>query len=337
MPYYKMSLLPNSTYARPGVPLYATTSGGGTGNPAPQFVATGIAESGGFVSTGAGGNVTLKQGVFETTAVIDPLTNNVDVMRIKSAAGLNRWEVGISGSEDGGNLGSDLFIRPSSDAGSALSTALAILRDTGDVIVSSGNLICNGTGATIGALGDVGGGVLNIRGDTGLGRVYDPVYNPVPPLSNFLVNLSSAIQNGTPAAGSTLVPMGSFTVPATGLYLLSAQTLVNVGIGAGNDIVVGVSDFCSVGLTTSPATPGLATASATLVSPFSMTYTDNTPGGVDYVVTATNALVLTAGVTYIIQAEVYSGITGTLRFPATVGQTGVQFNCRIIPLLANTP
>ena len=330
-----MSLLPNNTFASPGVPLYGTGGGGG-GSTAPQFTATGIADGGGFISTGAGGNVTLKQGVFETTAVIDPLTNNVDVMRIKSAAGLNRWEVGIEGAEAGANAGSNLFILASDDAGAPLVTALEIVRATGDVVVSNGELIANG-GATVGALSDVGGGVLNIRGTLGNGRVYDPVYNPVPPLSNFLVSLSSAKQNGTQPAGQTIVPMGSFTVPTTGLYLLSAQTQVNVGIGAGNDIVVGVSDFCSVGLTTSPATPGLAVASATLVAPFSMTYTDNTPGGVDYSVTATNALVLTAGVTYIMQTEVYSGITGTLRFPATVGQTGVQFIGRIIPLLANTP
>ena len=63
-----MSLLPNATFASPGNPFYGTGGGGG-GSTAPQFTATGIADGGGFISTGAGGNVTLKQGVFETTAV----------------------------------------------------------------------------------------------------------------------------------------------------------------------------------------------------------------------------------------------------------------------------
>lgn len=328
-----MSLLPNNTFLSPGQPIYAS-SGGGGGSTAPQFTATGIADGGGFISTGAGGNVTLKQGVFETTAVIDPLTNNVDVMRIQTAAGLNRWQIGIETVEAGANAGSNLFILASDDAGAPLVTALEIVRATGNVVVSNGELIANG-GATVGALSDVGGGVLNIRGTLGNGRVYDSVYNPVPPLSNFLVDLTSASVFGTQPAGLSFVGMGTFTVPATGLYLLSARTIVNVAAGAGNDIVVGVSDYCALTLTTSPPTVGLANASFTFVTPISMTYTDNTPPGEDYTVCATNALVLTGGVTYTMVANIYSGITGTLRFPAS--GTAVQFNGRIIPLLANTP
>ena len=327
-----MSLLPNNTFASPGNPLF-TSSGGGTGNPAPQFTATGIADAGGFISTGAGGNVTLKQGVFETTAVIDPLTGDVDVMRIKSSAGLNRWEMGIQGTESGANAGANLFIRASSDAGSAIATPLVIERDSGIVNVTQG-LVAND--ATVGGAAVVGGGILSIDGTLGASRVFDAVYHPIPPAGGFLVSLSSATQNGTPAAGVTVLPMGaSFTVPTTGLYLFTAKTLVDVGAGAGEDIVVNSSDYCAVSINTSPPTPGFISSTFTMVTPIPMTYTTNTPAGTDYVITTTNIVSLTAGIPYAMSAFVYSGIAGTMRFPASA-PGGVTFSGTLAPLLGNS-
>jgi hypothetical protein len=252
-------------------------------------------------------------------------------MRIKDVAGLNRWEMGIENAEAGANTGANLFIRASDDAGDPLVTALEIVRATGDVVVSNGELIANG-GAVVGALSDVAGGILNIRGTLGEGRVYDPLYNPVPPLSNFLSDFTSASIQGAQAVGSATVAMGSFTVPATGLYLLSARLIVNVLTGVNGGVTVGDPDFLSVGLTTSPPTVGLAVASATFLRPISMAATDFVVPGEDYVVCATNALVLTAGVTYIMQGSIYNG-SATLLFPTT--GTAAQLNGRIIPLLAN--
>ena len=331
MTYYNMSLLASNTFASPGQPLYGNGGGGGTST-ATQFTATGIANSGGFVSTGAGGNVTLKQGVFETTAVIDPLTETVDVMRIQTAAGLNRWQIGIENEEIGGNAGSNLYVLGCDDAGDPLVTALEIARSSGNVVVPFGELIANG-GATVGALSTPEGGVLTIRGDAGSARVYDPIYNPVPPLSNFLASFTSAAIQGAQASGSVNVGMGSFTVPTTGLYLLSARLTVNVLGGPTQGCTVGDPDFLSVFLTTSPPTVGLANASSTFLRPISMAATDFVVPGEDYSVCATNALVLTEGVTYIMTGQIYNG-SATLSFPAT-GTAG-QLNGRIIPLLANT-
>jgi hypothetical protein len=263
--------------------------------------------------------------------VVDPLTNNVATMRIKTAAGLNRWEMGIETAEAGANAGSDLFILSYDDAGAPLVTALEIARSSGNVVVPNGELIANG-GAVVGSLGDVGGGILNIRGTLGEGRVYDPLYNPLPPPAGFLADFTSASIQGAQASGSVNVGMGTFTVPTTGLYLLSARLIVNVLTGPTGGCTVGDPDFLSVGLTTSPPTVGLAVASATFLRPISMAATDFVVPGEDYIVCATNALVLTAGVTYTMNGQIYNG-SATLSFPDT--GTAAQLNGRIIPLLAN--
>lgn len=334
MPYYKMSLLPNATYARPGVPLYATTSGGGTGNPAPQFVATGAAAAGGFISQGAGANVILDNGSFvsyvDTTAVPP---GGAEVVVLGSDVGGNapRWTVGYLNSDVGDGFGgADLAIKCYADSGAIIATPITIDRETATVNITEG-LVVNGE--VVGAPAVVGGGVLSIDGTLGLSRVYDPLYNPVPPLSNFLASFTSASIQGAQASGSANVAMGSFTAPATGLYLLSARLIVNVLTGPTGGCTVGDPDFLSVGLTTSPPTVGLAVASATFLRPISMAATDFVVPGEDYIVCATNALVLTAGVTYTMNGQIYNG-SATLSFPAT--GTAAQLNGRIIPLLANT-
>tara|TARA_R110000868_G_scaffold40449_4_gene139540 strand:+ start:283 stop:1428 length:1146 start_codon:yes stop_codon:yes gene_type:complete len=376
----KMSVLPNprgeptvagntiaplANYVNNDTPIFALNGsggGGGTGNPAPQFVATGIANSGGFKSTGAGGNVVLKQGVFETTAVRDPLTNDVDVLRIKSSAGLNRWELGIFGSEDGANVGSDLFLRPSSDAGAALPTALQILRDNSDVIVTSGNLYCNGPGATVGALGDVGGGILNIRGNLGLGRVYDEVYNPPPgggggvqtitgseyiavtgTASNPILTATSLIPASLPFTSQStqqqgVIPSGfqtvalsatTYTAPRSGLYLLSASFVVNVSTGITGACSIGTYDYVGITLFNLPT----AVTYAVNLKPWSMLDTDT--GGQDYNLTNTQVVSLVEGTAYTLTAIINNcTVPNAMVFPSTggAGNCGCRFIANIVPL-----
>lgn len=175
-----MSLLPNATFASPGVPLYGS-GGGGTGNPAPQFVATGLAGAGGFVSQGAGANVTLNNGTFvsyvDTTAV--PL-GGAEVVVLGSDSGGNapRWTVGFLNSDVGDGFGgADLAIKCYADSGAIIATPITIERETATVNITEG-LVVNGE--VVGAPAVVGGGILSIDGTLGLSRVYDVLYNPPP-------------------------------------------------------------------------------------------------------------------------------------------------------------
>lgn len=175
-----MSLLPNNTFLSPGQPIYGS-SGGATGNPAPQFVATGLAGAGGFISQGAGANVILNEGRFVSyanTTVVPPGGTDVVVLG-SDALGLNgtRWTIGYNNADVDNFTGADLAIKCYANDGNPIATPIVIERDTGITNITEG-LVVNE--AKVGDETKLDGGILNIDGRLGLSRVYDELYNPPP-------------------------------------------------------------------------------------------------------------------------------------------------------------
>jgi len=363
MPYYKMSLLPSATFARPGVPLYATTGGGGTGNPAPQFVATGAAAAGGFISQGAGANVILDNGSFvsyvDTTAVPP---GGAEVVVLGSDAGGNapRWTVGFLNSDVGDGFGgADLAIKCYADNGNLIATPMTIERDTATVNITEG-LIVNG--AVVGAPAVVGGGVLSIDGTLGLSRVYDELYN-VPPggvtsitgseyiavtgtasvpilTATGLVPASAAFNSATDylqglvnvgiTSGIVMTP-ATYAAPRTGLYIISASCIVNVASGVTGFCSIG--DYDDVGVTVSNIGSGFTTTIS--MKPWSMPNTDATPQGFDYILTGSAVVSLTESIVYQLTGLTVNASTPNIMvFPSTGGPggSGVKLTVSITPL-----
>ena len=186
--------------------------GGGGGSSSTQYTATGSAGAGGFISTGAGANVKLNNGTFvsyvDTTAV--PPGGAEVVVLGSDALGLEapRWTIGYNNSDVDIFTGADLAIKCYANDGNLIATPFTIARDTGIVSMPQ-SLVTNGATMTVGGVvgtpAAITGGLLQIDGTLGLGRVYDDLYNlppaqaPLPPPANFLADFTSAAIQGAQA------------------------------------------------------------------------------------------------------------------------------------------
>lgn len=356
-----MSLLPNNTFLSPGQPIYGS-SGGGTGNPAPQFVATGLAGAGGFISEGFGANVILDNGSFvsyvDTTAV-PPGGSEVVVLGSDSVGNAPRWTVGFLNSDVGDGFGgADLAIKCYADNGAIIATPITIDRETATVNITEG-LIVNGE--VVGDPAVVGGGILSIDGTLGLSRVYDELYN-VPPggvtsitgseyiavtgtasvpilTATGLVPASlpftsqSTQQQGAVAVGLNNVAMVSstYTAPRSGLYLFSASFVCNVGDSVLGFCAIGASDTVGISLFNLPT----AVSYTVNLKPWSMPNTDAVPAGQDYNLTNTQVVSLLEGTIYTLSGFTQNCSTpNVMTFPSIGGPggSGCRFIANIVPL-----
>ena len=289
--------------------FYFALNGGGTGP---------VVDSA-FVATGLG---TPPNGGTFTTRSQDTTGAGIGAFEITNIAGIDRWTIGVIGQEAGANTGSDLAIFAYADNGAFLTSPMTINRASGGVNMANGLVVNNtlvSTGPTnIGVAATVGGGVLEIDGTLGLGRVFDAVYNPaVPALNSPIAVVTSGPYNGTQATNSTNI--GTFTVPRSGMYLLNFSFSNDVAADFGVPVIdgssiIGASDF--VALTVNQA-PGINFS--TSVKPWSMPSTTN--GGSDYLIQSTRAASLITGITYNVFASIVN-ISGTLKFSDLNGLIG---------------
>ena len=363
------TIAPLANYINNDTPIFALNDsggGGGGGNPAPQFVATGLAGAGGFVSQGAGANVKLNNGTFvsyvDTTAV--PPGGAEVVVLGSDALGLEapRWTIGYNNSDVGDGFGgADLAIKCYADNGNLLATPFTITRETATVNITEG-LIVNG--AVVGAPAVAGGGVLSIDGTLGLGRVYDELYN-VPPgggvatitgseyiavtgtASNPILTATGLVPASAPfnsetdylqglvnvgiTFGIAMTP-GTYTAPRTGLYIISASCIVNVASGVG-------TGFCSIGeydnVNVTISNIGSGFTSTVSMKPWSMPNTDATPQGFDYIATGSAVVSLTEGLVYQLSGATINASTPNIMvFPSTGGPggSGVKLTASVTPL-----
>lgn len=339
--------------------------GGGTGNPAPQFVATGLAGAGGFVSQGAGANVTLNNGTFvsyvDTTAVPP---GGAEVVVLGSDAGGNapRWTIGYNNSDVGDGFGgADLAIKCYADNGAIIATPITIDRETATVNITEG-LVVNGE--VVGAPAVVGGGVLSIDGTLGLSRVYDELYNVPPGGGGGVVSITgseyiavtgtasvpiltatglvpaslpftsqSTQQQGAVAVGFNNVAMVSstYTAPRSGLYLFSASFVCNVATGVTGFCTIGASDDVGITLFNLPT----AVSYTVNLKPWSMPNTDAVPEGQDYNLTNTQVVSLVEATAYTLSGFTLNCSTpNVMVFPSFggAGGSGCRFIANIVPL-----
>lgn len=297
--------------------------GGGGGSTAPQFTATGVAGAGGFVSSGAGANVTLNNGTFvsyvDTTAV-PPGGAEVVVLGSDVGGDGPRWTIGYNNSDVDNFEGADLAIKSYAGDGSLIATPFVIARDTG-VVSMPQSLVTNGATMTVG--GVVGtpalitGGLLQIDGTLGLGRVYDDVYHLPPAVSGFLPIQTTYLQDLS-RVGTQPIPApievanigATFQVPVTGMYALSGIMSVNVDGVTG--ATIGLED--SVSITVAPVPPQVGGIIAIQLKPWSVPPTGVGSNGYDYGVTGTDVGLLTAGVDYQMKSNLYN-TSGTMAIP----------------------
>jgi hypothetical protein len=207
---------------------------------APGFVAEGDISSNGFF----------------TAYATDTTGAGSDVFTIASQAVLpkTQWSIGVSGVPAGANSGNNLAVFAYDDNGVFLNAPLQISRATGNIIMSEDvniagqttvdDLVVTGsTSMTEGPLvvgnnTTVGGGVVQVNGPSGVSRVYDPIYNPVPaPGPGAEVQLSTFDNAGNTIA---LVP---YTPAKSGIYSLTMEVRVDTAGGwtwsNGTNVMVG--------------------------------------------------------------------------------------------------
>jgi hypothetical protein len=204
---------------------YFALNGGGVGPVVDQS----------FIATGTG--TPPNQGTF-TTRSEDTTGAGVAAFVMTDISGVERWAIGTTGIEAGANSGDNFAIFSYADNGAFLAAPLIIERASGGVTMGNGLTVGNtliSTGpASVGTAGTVGGGLLEIEGTLGLGRVFDAVYNPaIPSQTDLLVNKSGAFPASPLPAGASSYPIdATFQVPKTGLYILTGFVGINSSPGA---------------------------------------------------------------------------------------------------------
>lgn len=215
------------------------------------FEATGSGVASGFVVTGVSGENFVARAQSTGTTAAFTINNN---------AGVERWNIGVTGAEAGANAGSEFVINSYNDAGVLIDTPLTIDRSSGISTFSQNvvapNLLTKRTTFTYDS-----GGVV--------------VAQPI-------------------AAGTTSTNIsGTITVPATGIYILSATYGVNVT--ATDAATFGLADDMGVELVPEPPVMGVLPVSITF-RPYSMPNTAS--GGVDYGAQTSYPVLMTSNVPY---------------------------------------
>jgi hypothetical protein len=210
---------------------YFALSGGGTGPVVDQA----------FVATGTG--TPPNGGTFSTRS--EDLTGaGVDAFIMTDISGVRRWAIGTSGVEAGANSGDNFAIFAYADDGSFLTAPLTINRASGGVVMTDGLTVGNSA-----QFNDLSG--VNIEATGSLVGPDGPVLSQqVDFVTEQIVAVPSA-----PGAGQTIIAIGAtFTVPRTGLYILSG--LLSYDGSGGTTFVAAPQDFFSVIVSASPPSPG---------------------------------------------------------------------------------
>jgi hypothetical protein len=243
-----------------------------------------------FLATGLG--TPPNQGSF-TARSEDTTGAGTGAFIIQDISGVTRWAIGVDGVEAGANSGSDLAVFAYADNGGFLTAPLLINRASGGVSMPNGLTVGNtliSTGpASVGTAATVGGGLLEIEGTLGLGRVFDAVYNPAIPAQTAFAAANNAVVPNAPAPGTNTVLLGgTFTVPRSGMYILTG--LLSYDGAPGTTFTAASEDFFTVNCNPSPPSPGSGFGGVTV------SLTNAT--AVDRAWEATATLLLTAGIPY---------------------------------------
>jgi len=178
-----------------------------------QYTATGAGVSGGFISTGAGGDVVLNDGTFVTNIPTTSIPGGASALLIQNGSAVPRWNIGLAGSETGGNVGADFVINNYNDAGSFVGAPIQITRSTG--VVTATGLVSSNLGLNAMSLGPISPGGM------------------IPP-------------------GITPYPIGTFTPTKTGVHIFNASFLMVVGADTAaptlGGCLIGGSDSVSVAI-----------------------------------------------------------------------------------------
>lgn len=278
-----MSLLPHATNANPTTSYFALASdAGGAIETAQAFVATGGGEAG-------------PNGSFSAQAVGLPAGN--DIFNIVRPDNQLQWSIGISGVPAGANSGNNLAFFAYDDSGAFLSAPMQITRATGGVIITNGL-----TASQVISSGAMACESLTVDGS-----------NVQISQTDFLVNLAGGPFTALIPAGLTTNLIGNFTVPVTGLYLLTADA--EVGIDAVNGCTVGPADSLSLNVDAD-----LTVA----LKPYSMANTAS--GGLDYQLTGCSVAKLTAATPYQMKLS-FLNVSNTMAFPG-----GLSVTMKLVPL-----
>jgi hypothetical protein len=219
--------------------FYFALNGGGVGPVVDQS----------FVATGTG--TPPNQGSF--TAVSQDTTGaGTTAFVMTNIAGVERFAIGLTGVEAGGNSGDNFGIFSYADNGAFLAAPLIIERASGGVTMGNGLTVGNtlvSTGpASVGTAATVGGGLLEIEGTLGLGRVFDAVYNPAIPSQTAFAAANSAVIPFPVSPGTNAIVLGpTFTLARSGMYILTA--LISYDGSPGSTFTAAATDFASVILT----------------------------------------------------------------------------------------
>jgi len=215
-----MSLFANPSYSSPGGQLWAAKS------------QSGIVSGSAFVATGT--EVPFTAGTYTARTV-----PGYNAVRIEDMSGVARWGIGLENAEAGANSGSDLVFFAYNDAGGTPTATMVIDRASGAITASNGMTV-NGD---LSVSQDISGATVHSGGEPVLVQQLDFV-------SDQFVAVPSA-----PAAGQTIIPIGAtFTVPRTGMYILSG--LLSYNGSGGTTFVASSEDFFSILCIPTPPSPG---------------------------------------------------------------------------------
>jgi hypothetical protein len=266
---------------------------------APAFEATGTATSNGAFS-----------------ALGTAVPGGIGMFNMETTLGRAQWAIGMDAVPAGGNSGDNFALFSYDDNGAFLSAPLQVIRATGGVITQNGltTTTLAATGAVtadsliVGDGTEAGGALAQINGTSGLGRVYDTVYNPaLPPQNDFLFNFTGA---PITSPANNYGVFGTFTVPVTGLYIVTST--VQVSVDFTNSATFGPSDTITVETNVASVANGIT------FKPFSMP--NRASGGQDYVLNGTVVCRMLAATSYQAQIRI-DDVSGTASYLAGVTPT----------------
>ena len=271
-----MSLLANVNQPNPAGYYFALdTTPSSAVVDAQAFVATGGAEAGPSGSFSARG---------------DAVPGGLGMFNITRPDGTATWAIGLDGTPPSGtSTGNNLAVYAYDNSGAFLSAPMQIIRSSGGVLMPSG-LVASQVVST----GAMACESLTVDGSNVLlsqpAFLFDLPYN---------VNLGGGIGLGVGAN-----PIGNFTPPLTGLYIISTYLQIDVDIT--NAVTIGPSDSIAI---------ALAGDSSIALKPYSMPNTAS--NGLDYPLTGSVCALLTGGFNYQVKFTTYHA-SGTMAIPLPV-------------------
>jgi hypothetical protein len=273
-----MSLLANVNQPNPAGYYFALdTTPSSAVVDAQAFVATGGAEVGPSGSFSARG---------------DAVPGGLGMFNITRPDGTATWAIGLDGTPPSGtSTGNNLAVYAYDNSGAFLSAPMQIIRSSGGVLMPNG-LVASQVVST----GAMACESLTVDGSNVL--LSQPAF-----LSDISFNLNLAAFGPIPPAIG-VNPIGNFTPPLTGLYIIS--TYVQIDVDATNAVTIGPSDSITV---------ALSGDSSISLKPYSMPNTAS--NGLDYQLTGCVCALLTGGFNYQVKFSTYN-VSGTMAIPLPV-------------------